>query len=69
MVNLTLVDLPGVTRVSKGDQPKDIEKITRNMIMDYIKDENCIILAVSAANQGLRQKNINLSKLFESKYF
>ncbi len=55
MVNLTLVDLPGVTRVSKGDQPKDIEKITRNMIMDYIKDENCIILAVSAANQGLWQ--------------
>jgi hypothetical protein len=26
------------------------------MIMDYIKDENCIILAVSAANQGLWQK-------------
>jgi hypothetical protein len=25
------------------------------MIMDYIKDENCIILAVSAANQGLWQ--------------
>lgn len=50
---MTLVDLPGITRVPVGDQPEDIETKIRDMIMEYIKQSTCIILAVSPANVDL----------------
>ncbi|KAH7326723.1 Dynamin central region-domain-containing protein [Stachybotrys elegans] len=50
VLNLTLVDLPGLTKVPIGDQPGDIEKQTRNLISEYIAKPNSIILAVSPAN-------------------
>lgn len=53
VLNMTLVDLPGITKVPVGDQPTDIEARIRKMIMAYIKQENCIILAVSPANSDL----------------
>jgi dynamin 1-like protein len=36
-----------------GDQPKDIEKQIRDMLLKYITKPNAIILAVTAANQDL----------------
>ncbi|KAF9291604.1 Dynamin- GTPase protein [Mortierella alpina] len=36
-----------------GDQPTDIEKQTRNLILDYILKPNSVILAVSPANVDL----------------
>ncbi|EGG23801.1 dynamin like protein [Cavenderia fasciculata] len=53
VVNLTLVDLPGITKVPVGDQPSDIESQIRRMIMAYIKRPNAIILAVTPANTDL----------------
>ncbi|XP_043711309.1 dynamin-related protein 3A-like isoform X2 [Telopea speciosissima] len=53
VLNVTLVDLPGITKVPVGDQPSDIEARIRTMIMSYIKHETCIILAVSPANSDL----------------
>lgn len=53
VLNLTLVDLPGLTRVPIGDQPADIEMQIRNMIMEFITKPNCLILAVSPANSDL----------------
>jgi len=53
VLTLTLVDLPGMTRVPVGDQPKDIEKQIRDMILKYITKPNAIILAVTAANTDL----------------
>jgi hypothetical protein len=53
VLNITLVDLPGITKVPVGDQPKDIEARVRTMILSYIKHETCIILAVSPANADL----------------
>lgn len=50
VVDLTLVDLPGIARVAIGNQPKDIEYQIKSMIMDYIKPQNSIILAVTPAN-------------------
>ena len=50
VLSLTLVDLPGLTKVPIGDQPSDIEKQTRNLITEYIAKPNSIILAVSPAN-------------------
>lgn len=53
VLNLTLVDLPGLTKIPIGDQPTDIERQTRNLISEYISKPNCIILAVSPANVDL----------------
>lgn len=53
VLNLTLVDLPGITKVPIGDQPTDIEKQIRNLLLEYIAKPNCIILAVSSANVDL----------------
>ncbi|OAY78372.1 Dynamin-related protein 3A [Ananas comosus] len=53
VLNITLVDLPGITKVPVGDQPSDIEARIRTMILSYIKHKTCIILAVSPANADL----------------
>uniref|UniRef100_A0A4W6F6X9 Dynamin-1-like protein n=1 Tax=Lates calcarifer TaxID=8187 RepID=A0A4W6F6X9_LATCA len=53
VVNLTLVDLPGITKVPVGDQPKDIEIQIRELIVKYISNPNSIILAVTAANTDM----------------
>ena len=53
VLTLTLVDLPGLTKVPVGDQPKDIERQIRDMVLRYIGKPNAIILAVTAANQDL----------------
>jgi dynamin 1-like protein len=50
VLNLTLVDLPGLMKIPVGDQPTDIERQTRNLILEYIAKPNSIILAVSPAN-------------------
>lgn len=53
VLNLTLIDLPGITRVPVGDQPNDIEAQIRTMLIEYIKNPKCIILAVHPANTDL----------------
>ncbi|KAF4358568.1 hypothetical protein F8388_014339 [Cannabis sativa] len=53
VLNMMLVDLPGITKVPVGDQPSDIEARVRKMIMTQIRQEKCIILAVSPANSDL----------------
>ena len=51
--DLTLIDLPGVTRVPVGKQPKNIEEITKNMARRYCEDPLTIILCVIAANSDI----------------
>lgn len=53
VLNLTLIDLPGITKVPVGDQPVDIEQQIRDMIMQFITRESCLILAVTPANSDL----------------
>ncbi|MBN3317453.1 DNM1L protein, partial [Atractosteus spatula] len=53
VLNLTLVDLPGITKVPVGDQPDDIEQQVREMILSYISNPNSLILSVTAANTDL----------------
>lgn len=53
VVDLTLIDLPGLTKVPVGDQPPDIEKLVRAMIYSYIEKPNTIILAVHPANTDI----------------
>jgi len=53
VLTLTLVDLPGLTKVPVGDQPRDIERQIREMVLKQISKPNAIILAVTAANTDL----------------
>lgn len=53
VLTLTLVDLPGLTKVPVGDQPKDIEKQIREMVLKFISKPNAIILSVTGANTDL----------------
>lgn len=53
VIDLTLVDLPGITKVPVGDQSEEIAYQVRQLIMDYIRNENSIILAISPANVDL----------------
>uniref|UniRef100_A0A8C7WM74 Dynamin-2 n=1 Tax=Oryzias sinensis TaxID=183150 RepID=A0A8C7WM74_9TELE len=53
VLNLTLIDLPGMTKVAVGDQPVDIEHQIREMLMQFITKESCLILAVTPANTDL----------------
>ena len=61
--NLTLVDLPGITRVAIEGQPENIEEITKKMAARYCQDSKTIILCVIPANQDLStQDSINMAR-------
>ena len=63
MLNLTLIDLPGMTKVPVGDQPPDIEVQIRTMLLEFISKENCLILAISPANSDLANSDaLKISK-------
>lgn len=53
--DLTIIDLPGITRIplAGSDQPKDIEKITKEMALKYVSDKSTIILCVIPANADI----------------
>ncbi|XP_061554749.1 dynamin-1a isoform X14 [Phycodurus eques] len=53
VLNLTLVDLPGMTKVPVGDQPADIETQIRDMLLQFVTKDNSLMLAVSPANSDL----------------
>ncbi|KAM8987255.1 dynamin-2 isoform 2-T2 [Ara ararauna] len=53
VLNLTLIDLPGITKVPVGDQPQDIEHQIKEMILQFISRESSLILAVTPANMDL----------------
>jgi len=51
--NLSLVDMPGLTKVPIDGQPASIVQELEDMARQYIKGENAIILAVTPANADL----------------
>uniref|UniRef100_A0A8C6SRK1 Interferon-induced GTP-binding protein Mx n=1 Tax=Neogobius melanostomus TaxID=47308 RepID=A0A8C6SRK1_9GOBI len=63
VLNLTLIDLPGMTKVAVGDQPQDIEHQIRDMLLQFITKESCLILAVTPANTDLANSDaLKISK-------
>jgi len=63
VLNITLIDLPGLTKVAVGDQPADIEQQIRDMLLQFITKETCLILAVTPANTDLATSDaLNLAK-------
>ncbi|CCW67303.1 unnamed protein product [Phytomonas sp. Hart1] len=53
VLNLTMVDLPGLVMNAVGDQPKDIDRQIKEMVTRYVAPKNTIILAISPANTDL----------------
>ncbi|XP_058764928.1 phragmoplastin DRP1E-like [Vicia villosa] len=53
VVNLTLVDLPGLTKVAVEGQPESIVQDIENLIHSYVDKPNCLILAITPANQDV----------------
>ncbi|XAR72188.1 hypothetical protein NMG60_11018743 [Bertholletia excelsa] len=53
VVNLTLIDLPGLTKVAVEGQPETIVQDIENMVRSYVEKPNSIILAISPANQDI----------------
>ncbi|KAI7987548.1 Dynamin-related protein 1E [Camellia lanceoleosa] len=53
VVNLTLIDLPGLTKVAVEGQPENIVQDIENMVHSYVEKPNCIILAITPANQDV----------------
>ncbi|MBA0667089.1 hypothetical protein Goklo_000213, partial [Gossypium klotzschianum] len=53
VVNLTLIDLPGLTKVAIEGQPETIVDDIETMVRSYVEKPNCIILAISPANQDI----------------
>jgi dynamin 1-like protein len=51
--NLTLVDMPGLTKVPIDGQPVSIVQDLEEMARSYVKGDNAIILAVTPANADL----------------
>merc|ERR1712001_153246 len=63
VLNITLIDLPGSTKIPVGDQPADIEQQIKDMLMQFITKETCLILAVTPANTDLATSDaLNLAK-------
>uniref|UniRef100_A0A166F8C0 Dynamin-type G domain-containing protein n=1 Tax=Daucus carota subsp. sativus TaxID=79200 RepID=A0A166F8C0_DAUCS len=53
VVNLTLIDLPGLTKVAVEGQPDGIVQEIENLVRSYVEKPNCIILAITPANQDV----------------
>ncbi|CAG9310875.1 unnamed protein product [Blepharisma stoltei] len=53
VIDLTLVDLPGLTKNPVGDQPKNIVSMIEEMALEYIKAEHALILAISPGNNDI----------------
>jgi len=67
--DLTLVDLPGITRIPlKGsDQPDDIEQITKSMADKYCRDPLTIILCVIPANVDIStSEGLNMARKIDT---
>src|SRR5690606_35029753 len=66
VLNITLIDLPGLTQVPVGDQPKNIGDQIRNLVLSYITKPSTIILAISPANCDIANSDaLKLAKLVD----
>ena len=56
-----------MTKIPVGDQPADIEQQIKDMIVQFITRETCLILAVTPANMDLATSDaLNLAKQVDS---
>ncbi|EFN56960.1 hypothetical protein CHLNCDRAFT_21811, partial [Chlorella variabilis] len=64
--DLTVLDLPGITRNAVEGQPEDIEEIINTMIESHIAGETTVVLAIVQANVDFSTAAaIKLAKKFD----
>jgi replication fork clamp-binding protein CrfC len=51
--DLTMIDLPGITRNAVEGQPQNIEKLTKDLVRQYCENKDTLILCVIPANIDL----------------
>lgn len=52
-----------MTKIPVGDQPQDIETQIKDMVLQFITKETCLILAVTPANTDLATSDaLNMAK-------
>ncbi|KAF5814967.1 putative dynamin GTPase [Helianthus annuus] len=65
--DLTMIDLPGITRVAVHDQPENIYEQITDIIMEHIKPEESIILNVLSADVDFTTcESIRMSRRVDS---
>jgi len=63
VVDITLIDLPGMVKIAVEGNPGDIEHKIRRMVFSYIEKPNALILAISPANLDLANSDaLNVAK-------
>jgi dynamin 1-like protein len=68
LIDLQLVDLPGLTKNPVADQPKNIEEQIEQLILKYISNPNSIILAVSKGSDDLaNSESLKLARKVDPK--
>ncbi|XP_037041994.1 dynamin-1-like protein [Bradysia coprophila] len=68
VINLTLVDLPGLVSAPAEGQPEDIEQQIIDVVERYAKNPNSVILAVCAASNEIQNpKTIKFVKTIDPK--
>ena len=50
LIDLTLVDLPGLVKVPLKGQPDNIDSQIKKIVLDFISNSNSIILAITPSN-------------------
>ena len=50
LIDLTLVDLPGLVKVPLKGQPENIDNQIKKIVLDFISNSNSIILAITPSN-------------------
>ena len=68
VTDLTLIDLPGITKIPIDDQPADIEHQINELCVNYIKNPNSLILAVSEANTDITNSDaLKMARTYDPK--
>lgn len=57
VLDLILIDLPGLVAIPVGDAPLDIKEQIEKMVLNYITKPNCLILSVTQANVSFATNN------------
>uniref|UniRef100_A0A914QUN0 Dynamin-like protein n=1 Tax=Panagrolaimus davidi TaxID=227884 RepID=A0A914QUN0_9BILA len=66
VIDLTLVDLPGIVRVPIENQPPTIAEDIMQIIHEYIKSPKSLILAVTPANQDIATSDgLDLARTYD----
>ena len=64
--NLSLIDMPGLTKIALKDQDQNMPQLLEDMSKQYIQNPNSIILAITPANVDVANSDsLKLAREFD----